>query len=81
MKLTIDRIEEGIAVLEPEGGKAMLHVPVEALPQGAREGQVLEQTAQGYELLPEQTRLQKQAADAKLQALLQRTEARRRTQR
>lgn len=41
MKYTIDRIENGIAVLEGEDG-VMLEVPVQLLPQGLGEGSALE---------------------------------------
>lgn len=39
MNWIIDRIEEGIAVCEV--GTAFLNVPVEALPEGVKEGDVI----------------------------------------
>jgi len=40
MRYIIDRIEEGLAVCE-HGDGSFAHIPVEALPEGAREGSVL----------------------------------------
>ncbi|MCL2494176.1 MAG: DUF3006 domain-containing protein [Oscillospiraceae bacterium] len=40
MRLIIDRFEGGLAVCEREDG-SLEHIPVEALPEGAREGSVL----------------------------------------
>lgn len=41
MRAVVDRIEEGMAILETEGG-ATLEVPMESLPWGVHEGTVLE---------------------------------------
>lgn len=40
MKLTVDRIMEGIAVLEKED-ESHVEVPVSELPEGVREGNIL----------------------------------------
>ena len=40
---SIDSIEEGMARIEEDGGR-MLSVPVESLPAGAKEGQILRVT-------------------------------------
>lgn len=41
MIITIDRFENGFAVVELENGK-MINMPKELIPHGAREGTVLE---------------------------------------
>ena len=46
MTYTIDRIEGLIAVLENEDGETR-HVPTSALPDGAREGDLVTETEQG----------------------------------
>lgn len=40
MRAIIDRFEDGFAVLELEGGK-MVNVPIEIIPKGAKEGDVV----------------------------------------
>lgn len=40
MKWTVDRIEEDIAVIETEG-KTVFNVPIDAVPDGVREGDVI----------------------------------------
>lgn len=40
MRVVIDRFEDGFAVLELESGK-VVNVPVEIIPEGAKEGDVL----------------------------------------
>ena len=47
MKHTIDRIEQGLAVLEREDG-TMCHVPLAELPQGSAAGCALEKTPEGW---------------------------------
>ena len=45
MELTIDRIEEGIAVLiGSEDGTVRMSIPVARLPPGSREGDILTMT-------------------------------------
>jgi hypothetical protein len=46
--MVIDRIENGIAVVE-DGGR-MTEIPLAELPKGAKEGSVLKKTKDGYEL-------------------------------
>lgn len=47
--ITVDRIENGIAVIEGEDG-AFFRLPVSQLPEGVREGSVLKQTGSSYQL-------------------------------
>ena len=49
----IDRIEGSVSVLEQDG--TLQDIPLQALPDGAKEGDMLEQTAEGWRLCPEQT--------------------------
>ena len=67
MIYTIDRIEGGFAVLEDENG-AVRDLPLTSLPEGAGEGDKLEQTEAGWQLHPDV----KAAALAQNQALLER---------
>lgn len=46
--IIVDRIEEGIAVLEADG--AIIQVPLNELPAGVREGSVLVRVSAGYQL-------------------------------
>ena len=42
MKATIDRIEEGIAILIPgDDDSRRIHLPVSSLPPGCREGDII----------------------------------------
>lgn len=50
---SVDRIEGGSAVLETEG--AAVDVPLTDLPEGVREGDLLEQTADGWVICREET--------------------------
>ena len=56
--LVIDRIEEGVAVCETEEG-AFIRMPA---PAGAREGDVLRQTPDGFQVDPEETRRRREIA-------------------
>ncbi len=47
----VDRIEEGIAVLEEDG--RWFHLPVNTLPEGTKEGSLLVRTENGFALDPE----------------------------
>lgn len=47
MFLSVDRIEEAVAVCEREDG-SFLRLPLEELPPGIREGMVLREEAGGY---------------------------------
>lgn len=49
--MVVDRIEEGIAVLIGDNGER-LELPLERLPEGAREGSLLRQTENGFERDP-----------------------------
>ena len=71
MKYTIDRFEEGFALLEDEAGE-MRQIPRTALPPKAREGDRLEDLGTGYVILTEETRAAKAEAESWLQRLLKR---------
>lgn len=71
MKYTIDRFEEGFALLEDEAGE-MRQVPRAALPPEAREGDRLEDCGAGYVILAEETRAARAEADSWLRRLLRR---------
>lgn len=47
--LIIDRIEEGIAVCE-DAARGMVEIAVENLPKGAKEGSVLKDAGEGWQL-------------------------------
>ncbi len=49
----IDRLEGELAVVETDAG--FLHIPRSALPEGAREGDVLRKTEGGFVLDPTET--------------------------
>lgn len=66
-KIIIDRIEDGTAVLEI--GLKRLEIPAASLPDGAREGSVLEKTADGLRLLPEETKKRREEMAARTNAL------------
>lgn len=53
--LSIDRIENGFAVCEGEN-KTFEKIPLESLPQGVQEGDVLRQDENGFALDREETR-------------------------
>lgn len=46
--IIIDRMDDGIAVLETDNGMQM--IPAEQLPEQARDGDVLQKTETGYEI-------------------------------
>jgi len=52
--LIVDRIEEGVAVCEGEGG-SFTHIPLSALPRGIREGDCLRPEGDGYVIDKEET--------------------------
>ncbi len=62
--ISIDRIEETLAVLETDTG--MKEIPREELPEEAREGDLLARTETGYRILSEETQARR-AAVAKRQ--------------
>lgn len=53
--ITVDRIENGIAVIEGDDG-AFFQLPASQLPHGVREGSVLRRTQDGFVLDPEAER-------------------------
>ena len=55
--LIIDRIEDGVAVIE--NGEERLEIPAEALPNGAVAGDVLTKTEDGYTVDRETTDLRR----------------------
>jgi hypothetical protein len=71
MRYTIDRFEEGFALLEDERG-AMSQVPRDQLPPEAKEGDKLELGEGGYVVLVEETKAARAEADERLRRLLKR---------
>ena len=69
MRCTIDRFEEGFALLEWETGE-MTRVPRSDLPPEAREGDRLNALEGRYVPLPEETRAARSEADDRLRRLL-----------
>lgn len=59
MMIVVDRITDGIAVLEEDGKHFQL--PVGQLPEGAREGSVLLRTGSGFAVDRETTELRRKA--------------------
>ncbi|MBE6935745.1 MAG: DUF3006 domain-containing protein [Ruminococcaceae bacterium] len=68
MNLTIDRIGTAEAVCEREDG-SFLKIPLSALPEGAREGSVLEEADGQFRLSPEETEVRRRRMAAKLSRL------------
>ena len=64
----IDRIEEGIAVLESDSGEKM-EVPLSCLPSGAHEGSCLRPCERGFALDEEEEAARKRRIERKLSAL------------
>ncbi len=62
MKYVLDRVEEGIAVLQAQNGN-LVRLPLSALPAGAEEGSVLRE--EGGAFVPDEA-----AAEARRAALL-----------
>lgn len=67
----IDRFDDDEAVLEAEGG-AMSRVPRGALPENAREGDVLTREPHGYRVDAEATRARRERAREALRRLMNR---------
>jgi len=67
----IDRIEDGIAVLEClEGSKEVIEMPRKTLPKGVKEGQVLCQDESGYTIDHEATAKRRTQMRERLNRLL-----------
>lgn len=59
--MIVDRIEDGIAVVELEDGSHR-DIPLGELPAGTREGSLLKKTEQGWELDPDEERRRRERA-------------------
>lgn len=66
MKVTIDRITDGIALVEYADGKTE-KLPAALLPEGAQEGDILELT-----LLPQERKQQKERVQALMDEVFKR---------
>ena len=71
MTYTIDRIEGLLAVLEDEDGESR-HVPVSALPETAREGDLVTETEPGVFAVDEAATEARRARIRALESLLRR---------
>ncbi len=63
--IIIDRIDDGIAVLETDDG--MQTIPAEQLPEQARDGDVLQLTENGYQIDAAATEARRQKIRNRLQ--------------
>lgn len=72
-RLIIDRLEEGAAVCEAED-LSYISVPVCDLPDGAREGDALIETENGYELDAEYTRRRREIILDKQKSIFKKSE-------
>lgn len=66
--LTIDRFEEGLAVLETEE-KTFITMERRLLPEDAKEGDVVEETPDGYCVNLEESKLRKREIRGKMNRL------------
>ena len=64
----IDRIEGGFAVLEQDG--TLQNIPLTALPEGVREGDMLEQQGDSYVLCPEAAAMRRELLAQRRRKLL-----------
>jgi len=69
MEYIIDRIEDGIAVLENKSGE-IIELPRKDLPKGAREGQCLIKEGEGYAIDRAGTEKRKAEMKARLDRIL-----------
>jgi len=70
MNYIIDRIEDGIAVLECQVTNEIIEVPRKALPKGAREGQLLQKDGDGFAIDKTATERRRQEMRARLDRIL-----------
>jgi len=70
MTYIIDRIEDGIAVLECQATKEIIELPRKALPRGAREGQMLLKEEDGFVIDKAGTQKRKDEMRARLDRIL-----------
>ena len=71
--MVVDRIEEGVAVIIADDG-TRFELPLESLPEGAREGSVLKQTAHGLEPDPDEEELRRRMAERTRRLIRKRSE-------
>lgn len=65
--LIIDRIEDGVAVIETDCGN--IEIAAELLPDDARAGSVLEKTEDGYRVLRDETEARRRKMSERTRAL------------
>lgn len=70
MRLIVDRIEDGRAVLETENGER-IDIAQKELPQGAKEGEVLEEQGGALVLVPEETKGRRESMRNLLRELIE----------
>jgi len=70
MTYIIDRIEDGIAVLECHVSGEIIELPKKALPKGAREGQMLQKDGDGFVIDKAGTQKRKEEMQARLDRIL-----------
>lgn len=68
MRLVIDRIEDGFAVIESPDGN--ITVPENELPTGASPGDILKKTPCGFEILHAETEERRKSMSERLKRLL-----------
>jgi len=66
----IDRIEDGIAVLESSTTGEILELPKSVMPKGAREGHFLVKTGDTYAIDREATKRRREEMRARLEKIL-----------
>ncbi len=69
--IKLDRIENGIAVIEDENGD-FTEIPLSELPDGVREGSALTRTDCGFEAQKEETRKLRKRNSVRANALFKR---------
>ena len=73
MTYVIDRIEDGIAVLEYiDNRKEVLQIPKSSLPKGAREGHVLQKNGDTFTISQEATQKRREDLRARMDKILNR---------
>ena len=77
MTYVIDRIEDGIAVLECMTTDEIIEIPKEALPRNAREGHILHKDGDTFTIDREATNKRREQLRLRLEKILQRNESRR----
>ena len=70
MTYVIDRIEDGIAVLECMETQEIIEIPQDRLPRGCREGQLLQKDGEAYTIDHAATNKRKENMQSRLDAIL-----------